>query len=162
MVMLATLRRSGGIDALSRHLDMAPADGSAAARDLLPHVLELYRDRYQAAGGGIEGVAAVMRLLEPLGGNALAFAIHQPEPIPDAQRAQVLAVLPGSAEGVAALVGEARRSSVVPAAQLEAVLPLLVMLVGGYLAARTETARGAGEDIVAEFERLVSRESGRA
>lgn len=162
MVMYATLRRSGGIEALSRHLQVSASDAAAAVRDLLPHVLGLCRRRYVEAGEGDAGVAALLRLLEPLGGNQLAFAIHLPDPISDERKRQVIEALPGSDAGVAAIVVEARRHSVTPAEQLEAMLPLLVMLVGGYLVARVEAARAGGEDIVAEFERLFSKEAGQA
>ena len=160
MVMFATLRRSGGLEALSRHLKLSPVDGTAAAIDLLPEVLGLYRDIYDTAGGGAEGVAAVTRLIEPFGGSRIAFEILAPDPI-SADKAQgVLSGVLGDAGAIERLLATVRRDSVVPAERLATVLPMLVMLVGGYLTARVETAAESGEDIVAEFERLLRRGAG--
>lgn len=39
MEMLATLRRSGGINALARQLDVAPATATAGVKALLPSTL---------------------------------------------------------------------------------------------------------------------------
>ena len=161
MVMLATLRRSGGINALSRHLNLSPADGAAAARDLLDQVVGLYRDRFERSGGGKAGVAALKGLLDPFGGGRMAMEILSSEPLAEGKPGQVLATLLPTDDAIQALIGKARNHSLLPADQLVAVLPILVMLVGGYLAARVETSAESGEDIVTEFEQLFQREAPR-
>lgn len=157
MVMFATLRRSGGIEALARHLRLTPAETIAAAESLLPYVLGTYRSRYDLAGSGAGGVAAVVDLLKPFGGGQLAIEILTPDPIATERARSVLHSLLATPEAITTLIAAARRNSAVPAEQFEAMLPLLVMLVGGYLTARVEAAAESGEDIVAEFERLFVR-----
>jgi len=159
MVMFATLRRSGGIEALARHLLLTPAETIATAENLLPHVLGAYRARYDEAGGGTGGVAAVIDLIRPLGGGHLAIEILTPDPIAPARGQEVLRRLIPSPESTNKLIAAARQGSALSVERFEAMLPLLVMLVGGYLTARVESAAESGEDIVAEFERLLVRQS---
>jgi len=151
MDMYATLRRSGGIDALARHLGLSPAEGAAVARDLMPHVLPLFRRQFEAAGGGVRGLAALADWLAPFGGSGLALAILGPEPIAAVRHLQVAAGLLDGTDGAIGLVEAARRHSAVPARTLAAAVPLLLMLVGGYLAARAEAAGGIDADEIPEL-----------
>ena len=63
MAILATLRQSGGINALARQLDQPPAAIMAAANNLLPGLVERFR---QCSGGMPE----LLRLIEESGGAA--------------------------------------------------------------------------------------------
>ncbi|MBU6266214.1 MAG: hypothetical protein KGN34_01655 [Sphingomonadales bacterium] len=140
--LFSTLRRSGGIDALARHAGITPTDAAVATRDLLPEVIARFGAHF-----GQGGVAGLTALLDRLGDGDLAFALHRGGAITAERRQRVIAVLPG-ADRVAALLAEVRRRSVVPAEMLAAILPLLVILVGGYLAARIETAPvSAGQEL---------------
>ena len=81
MDWLTTLRRSGGINALSRQLGVTPADVSVGAGALLPALLGGLRKRADVLGGGDAGVRALVEELVELGGGQLAADVMGPEPL---------------------------------------------------------------------------------
>jgi hypothetical protein len=178
MGLHATLRRSGGLDALSRRLAIPPADVASAAARLLPPLLSRYHRLYRRSGAGLAGVAAVTALAGRYGGGDLAIAILASGPITAEACAGLLAGLLDPGESADTLVAEAAsiQAPASPAAvdpagtvpgndipgdngdpapgQMAQVLPLLNLLVAGYLTARADAARHGDDDIAAEFERL--------
>lgn len=131
MGMLATLRQSGGINALARQLGAQPAQALAGAGELLPGLLQGFRE----FSGGIDGLLA---LVDSLGGGGLAAAVISHEPADAAPGHKILAGIPviEASEG-GAMTGE---GSIDPDLR-KRMMPLLAMLAGGYLAAR---AAGGG------------------
>jgi hypothetical protein len=154
MVMHATLRRSGGIEALSRHVKVTPAQSGAMVAALVPAVLAGYHAHFDAAGRGEAGVDAVVALLAPFGGGRLAMAMIKPDPIDPALGESIVALIIADRELV---LRQAAARSGLDEAELARFLPSLAVLIGGYLSARIEGVRGSGEDVVAEFEHLFER-----
>lgn len=68
MALLATLRQSGGINAVARQLGLPPAAIMAAANGLLPGLV----DRFRQCSGGIPGL---LQLIAQAGGAGMAQAI---------------------------------------------------------------------------------------
>ena len=132
--MFETLRKSGAIDAMARQLDLPPAVAAVAARQLLPEILESFRRRSSAAGGGEAGLRDLVDMLGVLGGGGLANLVLAREESAIRIGEALLVQLFGSlqrchdhAEGA----GSGLEPSI--AYQMQA---LLAMGVGGYLAAR--------------------------
>jgi hypothetical protein len=149
----ATLRRSGGLDALSRRLAMPPADVASAAARLLPPLLIRYRRLYDAAGAGLAGVRVIAELTARFGGGELAMKLLAGAPIPPEAATGFLAGVLAPGESADVLIAEAGAAAEMAEA-MAALLPPLNLLVGSYLTARAEAAADGTEDIATEFERL--------
>lgn len=143
MSMLATLRRSGGIEALARHLQVPPPVAAEVASALLPLVLGAFRRSCQVAASR-QDIAPLLALLDAIGSADLAVMVMGTAPIDRQLGLDVAARVFGSDAAVQTVTRVA--AQVFPddgetETMLTAALPLLTMLVGGYLAAR---AVGAG------------------
>jgi len=143
MDWLTTLRRSGGINALSRQLGVTPADVSAAADALLPALLGGLRQTADSLGGGDAGVDALVDILVEIGGGQLAVDVMSPGPLDVAPGNRILDRALGPEVARRAVLVEAERSAALDPELGARVLPGLAMLVGGYIAAR---AGGSGAE----------------
>lgn len=141
--VLEMLRRSGGIEAVSRQLEILPAMAAAGTEALLPAILGGFGKHAEEAGGGEPGLAALVGMLGSLGGGALAANVLAPEPADIARGNAVLAEIFGSKDVSRAVAADAAARSGIKPVVLEQILPLLAMLVGGYLSAR---AGGSGAE----------------
>lgn len=138
MDMLETLRRTGGIEALARQLDLAHSESMEGVRALLPLVLGGFKRHSLRMGAATTGLAELVTQLNGLGGAHLAaeiLSLDKPSPMPGEE---VLKTIFGSPEASEAVAGAALADSEMDAAPLREMLPLLAMLVGGYFCARGE------------------------
>jgi hypothetical protein len=125
MQIQATLRQSGGINALARQMGQPPADILSASNVLLPGLVA----RFAGFRGGIPGL---MQQIEEVGGASMAQAIMTSDRVDNQPGVMLLARIGnhtsasghGTAKTGLAPDSEARLTS------------LLAMLLGGYLAAR--------------------------
>ena len=161
MEWLTTLRRSGGINALSRQLGLSPAEVSAAADALLPALLGGLRQLGDRLGGGGDvGIRAVVDLLVSLGGGQLAADVMGPGPLDTRQGNAILDQALGPDVARRAVLVEAERNTGLDQAMGERVLPGLAMLVGGYITARAvgSGAEGGGDltELGSLLENLIS------
>jgi len=135
MDLVGTFRRSGGIDAIRRQLEDDSGAARAAVELLLPSLVDGMRGHVARSGGGRRGFAALLALIESHGDGALAAQVMAPYP-PDAKQGVALgAAISGLSEvdwlaRVAALADERAGTEIVLRT-----MPLLVMLVCGYMAA---------------------------
>ena len=143
MEWLTTLRRSGGINALSRQLGVNPADVSAGVDALLPALLAGLRKRADLLGGGDAGVRALVAELVALGGGQLAASVMDPEPVDFNPGNAIVDMAIGPDVALRAVLVEAERNVGLDPALGKRVLPGLAMLVGGYITAR---AGGSGAE----------------
>ncbi len=128
MTILATLRQSGGINALARQMGQPPAMIMAAANALLPDLVE----RFRQCSGGMPGL---LRVIEEAGGAGMAQAIMTDDKV-DVQPGMLLLARIGNAGSI--LVDSLPEARLTP--DLEARLTtLLAMLLGGYLSARSSS-----------------------
>lgn len=143
MDLMEMLRRSGGLDAVSKQLGIPPAVASAGAEALLPAILGGFRKHADGAGGGDGGLGSLIGMLGSLGGGALAANVLGPDPT-DVERGNgVLGQIFGSKDVSRSVAADAAARSGIDAETLKRMLPLLAMLVGGYLSAR---AGGSGSE----------------
>jgi hypothetical protein len=128
--MLTALQRSGGIDALARQAGVEPLQAHSVAKAVLPAMLTALRN----ASGGRPGLLAEF---ERRGGAGLAAAVMGVERTDTVQGQEILDGMLGQDSAVLAGIAEQGGAS------SERLLPLLVMLVGGYVSARA-AGHGAG------------------
>lgn len=141
--MMEMLRRSGGLEAVSKQLGVTPAVAAAGAEALLPAILGGFRKHADTSGGGDAGLGSLIGMLGTLGGGALAANVLGPEPTDTAKGNDVLSQIFGSKDVSRSVAGEAAERTGIDAETLKKMLPILSMLVGGYLSAR---AAGSGTD----------------
>ena len=140
MDWLTTLRRSGGINALSRQLGVSPTQVAAGAEALLPAIVgaaRLFVDRH---GGGEAGARALVASLAEFGGGQLAADVMGPGPLDLLPGQGIVGLVIGPDVARRAVLAEAERAGLEPALG-DRVLPGLVMLVSGYV---TALAMGSG------------------
>lgn len=143
MDWLTTLRRSGGINALSRQVDASPADVSSAAGALLPALLGALRQAAQGLGEGDAGVQSLVDMLTELGGGQLAADVMGGGPLDLAPGQQLLDRILGPEVARRAVLTEAERGHGLDPELGARLLPALAMLVAGYITAR---AGGSGAE----------------
>ena len=139
--LLDTLRRSGGLEAVSKELGIPPATAIAGAEAMLPALLGGFRKRAEAAGGGEAGLGGLIGLLDTMGGGALAAQVLAPAPTDVSRGNRVLGEIFGSKDVSRTVAAAAATRTGIGPDTLKAILPRLAMLVGGYMAAR---AGGSG------------------
>lgn len=144
MDWLTTLRRSGGINALSRQIGASPAEVSAGAEALLRPLLGGLKRRADKLGNGDAGVRALIDELFELGGGEMAAEVMGPAPLDNVRGDAILAKALGPEVARRAVVLEAERVSGLGEGVAERMFPGLAMLVGGYITARAGGSGAAG------------------
>ncbi len=137
------LRSQGGIDAIASQLGISPADAERGAGALLPAILhgmgqQTTSDGAAPAGGG----GGLADILTQLGGGALASNVIAPEPTELDKGNSILGQIFGSKDVSRQVAGHAAQSSGLDPAILKKMLPILAMLVGGYLSSRSTQGGG--------------------
>lgn len=141
--MFATLRRSGGIESLVRRSGYPPATVSAVSEAMIPELLACLRAFVEREGGEEAGVKNLLGVLEELGGGRLAAEVMGHEPInPEPGETILKRICDGNAIKRPAPDAVAERTGL-DLATIEKILPLLTMLLCGYISAR---AGGNGEE----------------
>jgi hypothetical protein len=143
MDVMDVLRRSGGVEAIAQQLGIPPAVAAAGAEALVPAVVGGFQKHSDNAGGGEPGLGGLLDMLGGLGGGGLAANVLGPEQTDIARGNEVLGQIFGSKDVSRTVAGHAAEQSGVDAGTLKQMLPILAMLVGGYLSAR---AQGGGAE----------------
>ena len=141
--LLDMLRRSGGIEAVSKQLGVAPGVAATGVEALLPAIVGGFAKRSEAAGGGETGLGALVEVLGGLGGGSLAANVLGPDETEVGRGNDVLGEIFGSKDVSRSVAADAATRTGIDPATLKQMLPLLAMLVGGYLSAR---AGGSGTE----------------
>lgn len=146
MDWLTTLRRSGGINALSRQLGVSPTEVAQGAEALLPALIGGLRQLADSLGRGEAGMRALVGELTTLGGGELAADVMAPDPLDLDPGKAIIARALGPDVARKAILIEAERNSGLDQALGQRILPGLAMLVGGYITARAvgSGAEGSG------------------
>jgi hypothetical protein len=141
MQVLDILKSTGGIEAIANQLGIPPAMAEAGAGALLPAVLGGFSKQETAApsGGGLA------EILGSLGGAGLATNVLGPEPTDVNRGNDVLGQIFGSKDVSRTVAGHAAEQSGVDAGTLKKMLPILAMLVAGYLAHQKGIGGGEAE-----------------
>ena len=133
------LAQAGGLQSVARDLGLSEGQAAAGAEALLPAILGGMKNQAQAQPGGLEGLGG---LLGQLGGGGLLDQVLSPQPPDPSQGNEVLGQIFGSKDVSRAVADNAASQSGLDASVLRKMLPLLAMLVTGFMA---KQAGGAGQ-----------------
>lgn len=133
------LAQAGGLQSVARDLGLSEAQASAGAEALLPAILGGMKRQAQSQPAGLEGLGG---LLGQLGGGALLDQVLGAQPTDPTQGNQVLGQIFGSKDVSRTVADNAASQSGLDSGVLRKMLPLLAMLVTGFMARQ---AGGAGQ-----------------
>jgi hypothetical protein len=131
------LRQMGGLQSMARELGISESQAATGAEALAPAILGGFKKQAQAQPGGLEGLGG---LLTQLGGGGLLDDVLAPKPTDVSRGNEVLGQIFGSKDVSRAVARNAASRSGLDPGVLKKMLPMLAMLVAGYMAKQ----RGAG------------------
>ncbi len=138
------LQQTGGISAIANQLGIAPGLAEAGANALLPAIV----GGFSKQGGGAGGLGGLIGMLGGLGGGDLAANVIGPEPTQVDKGNDVLGQIFGSKDVSRTVATHAANQTGIDPALLKKMLPILAMLVAGYLShaggAQQGNATGGG------------------
>lgn len=145
MDIAAMLASSGALSAAARELGIDEQTAAAGAAVLLPAILGGFKNQAQTSPAGVEGLGG---LLAQMGGGGLLDAVVGVQPTPVDQGNAILGQIFGSRDVSRQVAGHASEQSGISSDTLKRLLPIVAMLVAGYLArqsaGQTEPATPAG------------------
>ncbi|WP_374526121.1 DUF937 domain-containing protein [Sphingopyxis sp.] len=124
------LTQAGGIESMANQLGVSPAVAAQGAEALLPAILGGFKTQAQNAGG-IEGLGG---LLGQLGGGGLLDAVLGSQATPVQAGNDVLGQIFGSKDVSRTVADHAAGQTGLDSGLLKQMLPILAMMVAGYLA----------------------------
>ncbi len=129
--LIAVLGQSGGIDSMARELGLSGAQATAGAAALLPAILGGFKKQVQSQPAGLDGLAD---MLGGLGGGGLMDAVLAPNPTNATPGNDILGQIFGSKDVSRTVAQSASTRSGIDPVLLKKMLPVLAMLVAGYMA----------------------------
>ena len=142
MNMLDTLRRTGGLSALSSRLGLTPAQSAQVADAVVPYLISGFGRVFRRLGQH-----GFNTQLESLGGEEMAQAVLIPGVIQPSAGEAALRLAFGSIENADRVEAAFRNAIELEAAYYRDAMRILAMLLGGYLSAsihRAELGEGDG------------------
>ena len=131
------LAQMGGLQSMARELGVSETQAASGAEALIPAILGGFKKQAQAQPTGLEGLGG---LLGQLGGGGLLDNVLSPQPTDVSQGNNVLGQIFGSKDVSRAVAQNAASQSGLDPSLLKKMLPMLAMLVAGYMAKQ----QGAG------------------
>ena len=144
MDMMDMLRASGGLDAIAGQLGISPEMAQVGAGALLPAIVGGFQKQSDVAGGGVGGLGSLIGMLGGLGGAGLADNVLGPQETDVTKGNDILGQIFGSKDVSRTVAGHAAGQTGLDPELLKKMLPILAMLVGGYLSSRGG-AQGEGQ-----------------
>jgi hypothetical protein len=145
MDLTQILNQMGGIQSVARELGVEESQAAVGAEALLPAILGGMKRQAQTQPSGLEGLAG---MLGGLGGGSLLDQVLSPQPTDVSQGDAVLGQIFGSKDVSRAVAQNASARTGLDPSLLKKMLPMLAMLVAGYMARQTGApggpARGGG------------------
>jgi hypothetical protein len=140
MDIASILQQSGAIGAIANQLGVNEQVAQMGANALLPSILGGFKKTAQAQPSGLDGLGG---LLGQLGGGGLFDAVVAPEPTPVDQGNNILGQIFGSKDVSRSVADHASGQTGIDPSLLKKMLPILAMLVAGYMA-KQSGGEGAG------------------
>jgi hypothetical protein len=131
------LQQMGGIQSLARELGVDESQAMAGAAALVPAILGGLKKQAQAQPTGLEGLAG---MLGGLGGGGLLDDVLAPQPTNVGRGNDVLGQIFGSREVSRTVAGNAATRTGLDPALLKKMLPIVAMLVAGYMSRQAPAA----------------------
>ena len=143
--LISMLQQSGGIAAIASQLGVSPEVAEAGAAALLPAVVGGFSKHADNAGGGEGGLGSLIGMLGGLGGASLAGNVLSPEPTDVDKGNDVLGQIFGSKDVSRTVATHASGQTGIDPALLKKMLPILAMLVAGYLSHSANSQSGQAQ-----------------
>lgn len=125
------LGQMGGLQSIARELGISETQAASGAAALAPAILGGFKKQAQSEPSGLEGLGG---LLGQLGGGGLLDDVLAPQPTNVNRGNDVLGQIFGSKDVSRTVAQNAAAQSGVDASVLKKMLPMLAMLVAGYMA----------------------------
>ena len=148
------LQQTNAVDAISRDLGVDPATAAKGASALLPSILSGFQnprtapDNQGAAlfggGTGVGGIGGLMGTIAGLGGGNLLDNVTSGETTHVDKGNQILGDIFGSKDRSREVAADASKESGVEPSLLKKMLPILAMVVGGYVMKKAQSGGGLG------------------
>jgi hypothetical protein len=132
--------QAGGLQSMARELGISETQAAAGAAALAPAILGGFKKTAQAQPTGLEGLGG---LLGQLGGGGLLDDVLASHPTNVSRGNDVLGQIFGSKDVSRTVAQDAASKSGLDASVLKKMLPMLAMLVAGYMAKQRGTSAAA-------------------
>jgi hypothetical protein len=133
------LAQMGGLQSVARELGVSETQAASGAEALLPAILGGFKKQVQSQPTGLEGLGG---LLGQLGGGGLLDQVLAPQPTDLSRGNDVLGQIFGSKDVSRTVAQNAASQSGLDPSLLKKMLPMLAMLVAGFMAKQ----QGPGSD----------------
>jgi hypothetical protein len=130
------LARMGGLQSMARELGVSESQAASGAEALVPAILGGFKKQAQSQPAGLAGLGG---LLGQLGGGGLLDEVLSPQPTDVDHGNEVLGQIFGSKDVSRAVAQGAASKSGLDPDLLKKMLPMLAMLVAGYMAKQRGT-----------------------
>jgi hypothetical protein len=131
MELTDILTQMGGLQSVARELGVSEDQAASGADALLPAILGGFKRQAQSQPGGLEGLGG---LLGQLGGGGLLDNVLSPQPTEVDRGNEVLGQIFGSKDVSRSVAQNAAAQSGLSPELLKKMLPMLAMLVAGFMA----------------------------
>jgi len=134
------LAQMGGLQSMARELGVSENQAASGAEALIPAILGGFKKQAQSQPSGVEGLGD---LLGQLGGGSLMDNVLSPEPTQVDRGNEVLGQIFGSKDVSRTVAQNAASQSGLEPSLLKKMLPMVAMLVAGYMAKQRSAASPA-------------------
>ncbi|WP_339689594.1 DUF937 domain-containing protein [uncultured Parasphingorhabdus sp.] len=141
MNIMDMLQQSGGIGTMAKELGVNESVAQAGAAALLPAILGGFKKTTQAQPSGLDGLGG---LLGQLGGGGLLDSVLGTQPTPVEKGNDVLGQIFGSKEVSRTVAAGAEQQTGISSDLLKKMLPVVAMMVAGYMAKESSGSAGSG------------------
>ena len=131
MQIIDILAQMGGLQSMARELGVNENQAASGAEALIPAILGGFKKQAQSQPSGVEGLGG---LLGQLGGGGLLDDVLAPQPTNVSRGNDVLGQIFGSKDVSRTVAQNAASQSGLEPSLLKKMLPMLAMLVAGYMA----------------------------
>jgi len=134
------LAQTGGLESIARELGVSENQAASGAEALLPAILGGFKKQAQSQPSGVEGLGD---MLGQLGGGSLMDEVLSPQPTNVDRGNDVLGQIFGSKEVSRTVAHNAAAQSGLEPSLLKRMLPIITMLVAGYMAKQRSVSNRA-------------------
>ena len=135
------LNQTGGLQSIARELGISESQAASGAAALAPAILGGFQNQLQNQPGGVEGLGG---LLGQLGGGGLLDNVVQTRPTDVSPGNQLLGHIFGSKDVSRNVAQSAASQTGLEPSVLKKMLPMLTMLLAGYMARQAGQRANAG------------------
>jgi hypothetical protein len=136
MQLTDILAQTGGLQSIARELGVSESQAATGAEALVPAILGGFKKQVQSQPAGLDALGG---LLGTLGGGGLLDNVLSPQPTDVSQGNEVLGQIFGSKEVSRTVAQNAASQSGLDPGLLKRMLPMLAMLVAGYMAKQSNS-----------------------